>query len=78
MKFIIDLIIYIILVWFMCRFFKVTSECDDACEYKFDERGIRNIDLDDSDDKIRVSEITAQYIDATKITAEEISNDLFK
>ena len=49
MKFIIDLIIYLILVWFMCRFFKVTSECDDAYEYNFDEHGIRNIDLDDSD-----------------------------
>lgn len=78
MKFIIGLNIYLILVWFMCRFFKVTRECDDAYEYKFDEHGIRNIDLDDSDDKIRFSEITAKYIDATKITAEEISNDLFK
>lgn len=78
MKFIIDLNIYLILVWFMCRFFKVTRECDDAYEYKFDEHRIRNIDLDDSDDKIRISEITAKDIDATKITAEEISNDLFK
>lgn len=41
MKIIIGLIIYLILVWFMCRFFKVTSERDDAYEYKFDEHGIR-------------------------------------
>lgn len=41
MKFIIGLIIYLFLVWFMCRFFKVTRECDDAYEYKFDEHGIR-------------------------------------
>lgn len=41
MKFIIGLIIYLILVWFMCRFFKVTSECDNAYEYKFDENEIR-------------------------------------
>lgn len=41
MKFIIGLIIYLISVWFICRFFKVTSKCDNAYEYKFDENDIR-------------------------------------
>lgn len=49
MKFIIGLIIYLISVWFICRFFKVTSErdnayeceCDESCECKFDEHEIR-------------------------------------
>ena len=41
MKFIIGLIMYLFLVWFMCRFFKVSSECDDAYEYEFDEHVIR-------------------------------------
>ena len=41
MKFIIGLIMYLFLVWFMCRFFKVSSEFDDAYEYEIDEHVIR-------------------------------------
>ena len=41
MNIFIGLIIYLFLVWFMCSFFKVTSECYDAYEYKFDEDEIR-------------------------------------
>ena len=46
MNIFIGLIIYLFLVWFMCKFFKVTARFDNTFDPTHDEHDFRNIRLD--------------------------------